>query len=116
MTQHPLARVRSAVVVGLLLLACAAGAQTFAPEGAYGNVGVKSVFTARVRDGARPQRQAQLADHVFLHAGGHPTGPRGGLRRHVPAGRGIGRDHGFRSMFGDHSILYSVKESTWLPF
>src|SRR4030095_13841978 len=89
MAEHPLRRVVSSVIVGVVLLACAVGAQsrdeplirrvvappssdftpyiegelvrvnipsnwrelpgsnavTFAPEGAYGNAGVKSVFT-----------------------------------------------------------------------
>jgi len=47
MSRPPLARMASAVVA-LVLSARAVGAQsrvTFAPEGAYGHAGVKSVFT-----------------------------------------------------------------------
>jgi hypothetical protein len=155
MTPRPLTRVAPAVVVGVLLLACAVGAQsitapardeplirrsvappssdfttyiegelvrvsipsnwrelpgsnavTFAPEGAYGNAGVKSVFTHGVGMGLarNDKRNLRVTSNDFIES-------------YVLVNSIPGRIFRYRSVtIGDrsglHTILSTVSEAT----
>jgi hypothetical protein len=159
MTPHPLTRVAPAVAVGVLLLACAVGAQsitapakdqqplirrsvpppssdfttyiegelvrvsipsnwrelpgsnavTFAPEGAYGNAGVKSVFTHGVGMGLARNDKRNLrlttTDFIESYVLVHPSPDRIFRYRSVTIG----------DRPGLHTILSTVSDGTGEP-
>jgi hypothetical protein len=153
MTEHPLTRVWSSVIVGVVLLACAVGAQsrdeplirrvvappssdfttyiegelvrvnipsnwrelpgsnavTFAPEGAYGNAGVKSVFTYGLAMGLARNDKHNLRvtsdDFIASYVLINPSPSRAFHYRNVTIGHRPGL----------HTVLSSVSEATGEP-
>jgi hypothetical protein len=153
MTVHPLTRVWSSVIVGVLLLACAVGAQsrdeslirrvvappssdfttyiegelvrvnipsnwrelpgsnavTFAPEGAYGNAGVKSVFTYGLAMGLARNDKHNLRvttdDFIASYVLVSPSPGQAFRYRHVTIGNRPGL----------HTVLSRASEATAEP-
>jgi hypothetical protein len=153
MTAHPLTRVWSSVIVGVLLLPCVVGAQsrdeslirrvvappssdfttyiegelvrvnipsnwrelpgsnavTFAPEGAYGNAGVQSVFTYGVAMGLARNDKRNLRvttdDFIASYVLVSPSPGRPFQYRHVTIGNRPGL----------HTALSRVSEATGEP-
>jgi hypothetical protein len=153
MTEHSPTRVWSAIVVGVMLLACGVGAQsrdeplirrvvappssdlrtyvegelvrvnipsnwhelpgsnavTFAPEGAYGNAGVKSVFTHGIAIGLARNDKHNLRvttdDFIASYVLVNPSPGRAFTYRNVTIGNRPGL----------HTVLSTVSEATGEP-